>query len=144
LERAIKNNQNVIWTGADVFCNRGSSYAKLNRFTEAVSDYEEALQLSPDQETVLNRAAWFLATVPNDNVRDGKRAVELACKACELTKYANPAYVDTLATAYAAAGDFESAVKWCQKSIELTKSDKSRAEFSQHLDSYRAGKPWRE
>jgi hypothetical protein len=33
----------------------------------------------------LNNLAWVLCTSPEDKLRDGKRAVELAAKACELT-----------------------------------------------------------
>ena len=48
--------------------------------------------------------AWHLCTAPDEKARDGKRAVEAATKACELTEYKNGGYLDTLAAAYAEVG----------------------------------------
>ncbi|MHC4626497.1 MAG: hypothetical protein ACYTDV_05910, partial [Planctomycetota bacterium] len=42
-----------------------------------------------------------------------------ASKACELTDWRNPLYVETLAAAYAETGDFDSAVGWQKKAIDL-------------------------
>ena len=45
-------------------------------------------------------------------MRDGKQAVEHATLACELTKWKDAGYLDTLAVAYAEAGDFDKAVEF--------------------------------
>ena len=53
---------------------------------------------------------------------DGKQAVEDATKACELSEWQNPLYLAGLAMAYAESGDFDAALKWQQKAIELSPS----------------------
>jgi serine/threonine protein kinase/tetratricopeptide (TPR) repeat protein len=103
------------------------------------------LQDIPQDELVArNDLAWFLATTKADELRDGKLAVELAEKAYELSEYKDPGILDTLAAACAETGDFEAAVKWSQKSIELAVNDAVREEFTRRLESFKAGKPWRE
>ena len=68
---------------------------------------------------MLNNFAWVLATSPDDDVRDGKRAVELATKAGELTERERAHILSTLAAAYAETGDFDAARKWSQKSVDM-------------------------
>jgi tetratricopeptide (TPR) repeat protein len=86
-----------------------------------------------------------LATSPDDKLRDGKRAIELATKACEVTKYEKPHILSTLAAAYAETGDFETAKKWSRKAVELGIQDKEVDEqLKQELESYEQKKPWRE
>jgi hypothetical protein len=95
----------------------------------------------------MNRLAWMLATSPIDHMRAGNRAVELATEACELTEYEKPDFVGTLAAAYAETGDFDAAVKWSEKSLELLGADgdaKFREEFSRALANYKAKKPMRQ
>ena len=70
---------------------------------------------APEESGLLNNLAWVLATSPNDKVRDGKRSIELATKACELTEYKEAHILSTLASGYAEEGDFETAKKWSAK-----------------------------
>src|SRR6201999_1455894 len=44
---------------------------------------------------VCNDLAWLLATVPDATLRDGKKALTLSTKACELTHWKAPQYLDT-------------------------------------------------
>ena len=76
--------------------------------------------MEEDDEHLLNNFAWVLATSPDDEFRDGKRAVELATKAAEQTNYETPHILSTLAAAYAETGDFENAKKWSAKAVELS------------------------
>jgi hypothetical protein len=92
---------------------------------------------------LLNNLAWVLATSPNDNLRDGKRAIELAKQGCDLTEYKQAHIVSTLAAAYAETGDFESAIKWSKKAVE-TGSEAIKPQLAKELESYEAKKPWRE
>jgi tetratricopeptide (TPR) repeat protein len=128
---------------------RGLSYAGLKQFDKATSDLAKAIEVEKSVggfglEHPLQALAWVLATAPDDQVRDGARAVGLATKACALTEHKNAVMIDTLGAAYAESGDFESAVKSSEKAIELATDEAQRAELKQHLESFRQQKPWRE
>ena len=66
---------------------RGDALLNAGKQAKAIADYEKALKLNPDDPGILNNLAWVLATSPKKKLRDGKRAVELATKACKLTDH---------------------------------------------------------
>ena len=122
---------------------RGDAYLNLGRQAEAVADYEKALKLQPKDQGILNNLAWVLATSPDAKLRDGRRAVRLATAACEATDYKLAYILSTLAAAYAETGDFQSAVKWSAKAVQI--GDKEHGgSLKKELESYKAHKPWRE
>ena len=98
--------------------NRAAAYARKKNWAKAVADYARAAEVNPESALNLNQLAWTLATAPDDKVRDGKRAVEAAKKACELTGHKNGGYLDTLAAAYAELGQFDQAVEWQEKALK--------------------------
>ncbi len=90
-------------------------------------------------------AAWFLASTADDEFRDSRRAVLYATKACELTKWQDFRAVDTLAVAYANAGDFPNAIKWeqdCLSRNDLTETKRHAAEA--RLAAFQHSVPYRE
>ena len=72
-----------------------------------------------------NNLAWVLATCPKDNLRQGKRAVELAERACKLADWKDVASLGSLAAAYAECGEYKEAQKWQKKAIELIGTDRA-------------------
>jgi tetratricopeptide (TPR) repeat protein len=139
---------------------RADAYLSIGKHAEAIADFDKALAINGDDESLLNNFAWVLATSPDDEVRNGKRAIELATKASELTGHQTPHVLSTLGAAYAETGDFESAKKWSQQAVDLAKkelevaanaNDEERARMKkvvQDLEKERAnyeeGKPVRE
>ena len=71
------------------------------------------------------------------------KAIALATKACELTKYKEAHIVSTLAAGYAEKGDFKTAIKWSLKAVDLGEGE-TKENLKKELKSYQAGKPWRE
>jgi tetratricopeptide (TPR) repeat protein len=150
---------------------RADALLGIGKQAEAVGDYEKALEQTPEDTGVLNNLAWVLATSPDEKLRDGLRAIELAKKACELTEYKQAHILSTLGASYAETGDFETAMEWSRKAIELAEKERQEAidkaeaatdvdkeglealkkeaterveALHKELESYRDGKPFRE
>ena len=128
---------------AEVLRTRGDAYLTQGDHAEAIADFEAALELTPEDTPLLNNLAWVLATSPDDVLRDGKRAVELATKACDLTEYSKPHILSTLAAAFAESGDFDNAIEWSEKAVAMDDTEQEE-QLSKELSSYRGGQPWRE
>lgn len=76
--------------------------------------------------------------------RNGKEAVVDAKAACNLCSWGDWDYIDTLAAAYAEAGDFESAIKFEQKAIAKAKKDDNTKGAQERLALYQQHKPFRD
>jgi tetratricopeptide (TPR) repeat protein len=122
---------------------RGEAWAGKKDYAKAVADAEAAIELQPESATAHNARAWRLATCPDEELRDGKKAVESARKACDLSDWDDPAVLDTLAAAYAEAGDFDEAVKWQKKALEEM-PERLAAEAEKRLKLYEEKKPYRD
>jgi tetratricopeptide (TPR) repeat protein len=122
---------------------RGDGYISIGDHKKALPDLEAALKIQPENSGILNNLAWLLATSPDDELRDGKRAIELATKACELTEYKQAHILSTLASGYAESGDWENALKWSEKALEVGEGE-VREQLAKELESYKEKKPWRE
>jgi len=71
-----------------------------------------------DQPEEFNRYAWALATSPIGAYRDGSAAIRYVKRACELRSWKSAPELDTLAAAYAEAGQFDEALKWQTAAIQ--------------------------
>jgi tetratricopeptide (TPR) repeat protein len=126
----------------EAYYNRGNAKNEKGDYDGAIADYNQAIQLKPDFAMVYNNAAWLLATCPQANLRDGKKAVEYATKFCELTEWKVDCF-GTLAAAYAEMGDFDNAIKWQtkqQQDPKLSASDAAAGE--KRLALYQAHQPY--
>ncbi len=106
----------------------------------AIGAYQAAVQIEPTNGKVENILAWMLATAPEQNLRDGRRALELATRAAQSTGGSDPAVLRTLAAAYAETGDFASALQTAQRALSLAPAGSVLAEgLRTDIASYQAG-----
>ena len=112
---------------------------------QATVHFQEAIRLNPPLG--LAGVAWVMATTSNPKFLNGAKAVELAKLANQMTNYQQPDALDTLAAAYAEAGNFPEAISTGQWAAELARAsgrtDLAR-EIQQRLALYQQGRPFRD
>jgi tetratricopeptide (TPR) repeat protein len=128
---------------ARAYMNEGNVAYLRGEFDKALAGFDECLRLDQDHAGACNSKAWLLATCPEEKLRDGLEAIRLAKKACTLTQDKVAAYVDTLAAAYAEAGEFEEALTTQTRALELA-APQERAEFAMRLKLFQEKKKYRE
>ena len=112
----------------------------------ALAEWREALRLAPNHAPAMNRIARLQATSSDAALRNGPEAVQLAERAVQAANGAEPAFVDTLAAAYAEAGRFAEAVETAKRAKDLaTQRGDARlsAEASEHVTLYEGHRPLR-
>jgi tetratricopeptide (TPR) repeat protein len=127
---------------SDAFCGRGWCWLEKKEYAKALSDFGQALRVDPRDACALDGRAWIGATCPDPAYRDGKKTVEAAIEACELTRWKEAYCLETLAAGYAETGDFAAAVKWQTKAIELETDPKEKEEYRARLKLFQEKKPY--
>ena len=108
----------------------GHRKSVLSRFLPVIDNLERALQFN---------------TSGDDKLRDGKRAIEYATRACELTDWKMVVYLDTLAAAYAEAGQFDEAIRFEKKVLADPAFDaRLNPEAKRRVELYLQKKPSRD
>ncbi len=123
---------------------RGLAWIGKKEYDRAIDDFTSAVRIEPARPEAYDLRAWTWATCPEEHHRDGKKAVESATKACELTEWSDANYLETLAAACAEVGDFESAVKWQTKANALHADPEARKFGESRLELYQQKKPYRD
>jgi tetratricopeptide (TPR) repeat protein len=124
----------------------GLALLNLNRVDQAIRQFETALKLDSNWFPAANNLAWLLATHPSEEYRDGPRAVQLAERIAQAVK-GRADVLDTLAAAYAEAGDFQRAAETARLALEQARRLEN-SDFSQKVERrlrlYEAGQPYRD
>ena len=94
-----------------------------------------------------NLFSWALAVTPDEQLRNSALAIRVLEPALATEKERQPAYLDTLAAAYAEHGQFDKAVATQVEAIETqqrTRPGRMTKDMEERLALYRAGKTYRE
>ena len=129
----------------EAYLNRGNLWRLKGQPYRALADYSKALELDPKWAPPYHGIAWLMATSPDEKVRNGVTALDMAQKAVSLERNAN--HLDTLAAALARNGRFREAVEAEQEALAQLKNgnrQERKAAFEKRLEAYRAGRPWQE
>ena len=98
--------------------------------------------------SIINAVAWDLSVLPDALLRNGAGAVALMEPLMNDAENRRPALLDTLAAAYAEAGDFDAAVETQAAAIELIPADEQydamRGAFEERRSLFASGQPFRE
>ena len=125
----------------------GNIYHSRGELRSAVEHWTETVNMESDSLGALNNLAWVLATCDEPKFRNPIRAITFAEKACKLTDYKQPGWLDTLAAAYAAADRFDEATKTAETALKLAEAANQQQlaeEIQKRLESYYGGRPWRQ
>ena len=137
----IKANQSVVYE------NLGTAYNQLGKYELAIQNWTRAIELNPGNIDALDKAGWFLAACGEKSAENANQAIVYARRACELTKYVVPEFLDTLGVAFAASGKFADAKAAAEKALNLarkTGKEGLAGEIEKRIKLYEASQPYRE
>lgn len=120
-------------------------------FEEAVRLFTEVNRLDPTRRRAKNVLAWLLATCPYESRRDGEAAMKIISPMVELFGDTSPSTLEIYAACFAENGDFEKAVEFQQKAIQLFDEKKASEAYSEEqkqgmmtrVELYRRNRPYR-
>jgi tetratricopeptide (TPR) repeat protein len=126
---------------------RADANAKLGHYDAAIREIDHVIalgRLGNARARALNESAWLRSTCPDAQYRNGQLAVSHAAMACRVTWDRNASYLDTLATANAETGNFETAIRIEETALSRRQSSAMRKHHEQHLAAFKSHQPWRE
>ena len=125
----------------------GNAGARHNLEGTRLLQWSEQLRAHPGNEQLMNNLAWALATSPDAALRNGKQALQLARQAMKQSGGKEPSLLDTLAAAYAEAGQYAEAVRTAREALQMATQQKNQRlaeSLRGRLKLYEQGKPWRD
>ena len=126
---------------------RADANAELGRYAEALKEINHCIAIHPRSDALAR--AWrtrasLQATCPDPAFRNGQQAIKDATKACKILRWEDEGAIATLAMAYAEAGDFDSAVRYCEQALSVKAISPANAKTIEHcLASFRQHRPIR-
>jgi len=139
----------------------GRALWRLDRWAEAIGAFREAARQAPGNVEAAREVAWSLAVCPQDGLRNGREALEIARALAEQGGARDPSFLDLLAAAQAETGDFRGAIETGDRAVRMVQrallADRDPppaaqavmmrdflAELVARVDGYRRGRPYRD
>ncbi len=132
-KQTIKLNPN----NTDAYCNLGTIYRDLGRRDEAIEAFKQMIRINPNDAD-----AYYSLGITYKDLDRHNEAIQVFKEVIRI-KPNNAIVHATLASLYAKSGDFDKAIEYQEKAIELA-DDKTKKEYEKRLEEYKAHKPWRE
>jgi tetratricopeptide (TPR) repeat protein len=127
---------------AEALVSRAEIYLASRDWGRAASDYRDAIQLNDRLGRAYQGAAWIMATCPDERYRNDELALSTAQKALELDGDTDPRYIETLAAAYANAGQYDSAAAILQTYLNRMPQN-YQAGAQSRIQLYKSQRPYR-
>ncbi len=121
----LKGNQALLQAGPDygsVRLQAAQALQRAGRYEEAVEHYQAALSTQPGNIQVMGSLARLYAACPDDRIRQGKQALELAQRAAQWTPD-DFAILEVLALAQAELGQFHQAERTATRAMRLAEKN---------------------
>jgi tetratricopeptide (TPR) repeat protein len=99
-------------------------YGRTGQEAKSLATNEESLKFFPDDDVMLNNAAWTYATAQDISIRDPQKALDYARKAAAISKGEKAFILDTLAEALYANRLFDEAVTTEKKALSMEPQSK--------------------
>ncbi|MGB5340998.1 MAG: tetratricopeptide repeat protein [Thermoanaerobaculia bacterium] len=128
--------------------SRAMALVLAGNYQLATDELEQDLEILPQSLPLRHLLARMLATVPDESVRDGDRALVLAKEVFGLA--VNADHAETLAMAWAESGDFDTAIQWQERALELLpegghpgRASAARLRLEQYQNGQACREPWK-
>lgn len=138
LKQALENKRRLPCRANTI--NYGAALYSSGEYKLAMAQFVEALNMEPNSPWSANALGWYLAVCPDESLRDSERAIELCTRACESTNWEESMFITSLACAYAAAREFDIALKYIKKSLLM--DQKFRGTRAEILRCIQEGRPY--
>lgn len=122
-------------------------FQREGRTRDALIELRYLLERDPARPIAALSLAWILATHPDDGLRNGREAMQIANGLVLATGSSEPVPLDTLAAALAELGRFEQAIVTAERAASLydeAERPGDAAEVRSRIAAYREGRAWRE
>jgi tetratricopeptide (TPR) repeat protein len=143
IDRAIQSYHRALELSpedADAHQSLARALVMQNQVAEAIYRYRRTLEIEPDRVGALLDLAWIIATAPDVALRVPAEGVRHAERAVRLTNGTNATALDTLAAAYAAAGQMPRAIETAENALKVALGSGEKelaAEIRTRLERYK-------
>jgi len=122
----------------------GAAAVSTGDYQDALGHFEKALSLDANHRMSLVAIPILLSCCPKEAIRDGKRALILASRACRLTEGKDAHALMAKACAHAECGDYLSAIQVARESLALVSSGSAFHEgYKEILSCLEQSRPFR-